>query len=946
MSFITLILFHLFTEHTYFIMSFAICDKCVKKELSSFHSCLHLATCCTKEKDNAPPPRSIVWEPSKCDTCSTWLARCERSSLSALEKKHLLAFVRAVAERRMKRPVNKERIWDFFPDDRVANLITPLLEEEESSHTSRGRKRSRPQTPASRESSSASAVEVQQRSSQDQQATNVSNTSRGRKRSRPQTPSSREPSATRTVEARLLSPKDRQSANKDQLNPSKDTCTPLRQETRIELEPLSSTSAATLLEVDVLTPAQRPSTHPHFKPALLSPRPLSLTLEECNPLAPHPTPVSVVPSCPLDQTSSPVLDRLAAEEARLHARIQELKTTQRLQRVEELRQQVAELSASTIHPAAQKVNPATRNTSRTRAHNLFDSSSDSSSSSSSYSSSSGSDSSLLSSRSPSRSPSPRSSRVKKRSSTELPPPYRPHRRTPERHTDIPPPQPLSREPPRSPPLRRSPSRTPPIRPVTPTPGPSREEQPTAQIIRPSSEETHQHALPETQTIAPPEEDFRKVVYFLPQGAFLHPSPTDDTTTVEWGERRFYGFSLASVNPPAFSLRQPNQLRLYEAFLAECPLQPPTVTDPANRALLRLSEGLFRTEAVQNIGLSLGTKPNQISSHLPFAYIQNKVLPLFSEWLHPSPEAAFNNKKEQLKKIAPSQVTLQAITAKRSPTFPPPLIHLTNHADPLISFLQAPLPLSAAACSPLRKAAQLFSDPTPYSLAMYADYKHRALDLLSQILAAEAQLAGLNSLIEEGPTTEHKNKLRSVSAWSTFIRSSLEAKLKDTLRTLSLLHLQLRHEALDKQSSASVYSQLMNVEPFISIHLFHQDNTSQVLDAFKECLVFKEGARRDRKPKPYKPKAFGNAHPQAPAYHPTPRQAPDHHHKKNKSNKRQNNTSFSKKSKTSEESFRNKEHRSTKDDRKGGGRHKSSHAHHKSRHTNKGYKRGPQNASKF
>ena len=130
MSFITLILFHLFTEHTYFIMSFAICDKCVKKELSSFHSCLHLATCCTKEKDNAPPPRSIVWEPSKCDTCSTWLARCERSSLSALEKKHLLAFVRAVAERRMKRPVNKERICDFFPDDRVANLITPLLEEE------------------------------------------------------------------------------------------------------------------------------------------------------------------------------------------------------------------------------------------------------------------------------------------------------------------------------------------------------------------------------------------------------------------------------------------------------------------------------------------------------------------------------------------------------------------------------------------------------------------------------------------------------------------------------------------------------------------------------------------------------------------------------------------------------------------------------------------------
>ena len=409
----------------------------------------------------------------------------------------------------------------------------------ESSHTSRGRKRSRPQTPASRESSSASAVEVQQRSSQDQQATNVSNTSRGRKRSRPQTPPSREPSATRTVEARLLSPKDRQSANKDQLNPSKDTCTPLRQETRLELEPLPSTSAATLLEVDVLTPAQRPSTHPHFKPALLSPRPLSLTLEECNPLAPHPTPVSVVPSCHLDQPSSPILDRLAAEEARLHARIQELRTTQRRQRVEELRQQVAELSASTIHPAAQKVNPATRNTSRTRAHNLFGSSSDSSSSSSSYSSSSGSDSSLLSSRSPSRSPSPRSSRVKKRSSTELPPPYRLHRRTPERHTDIPPPQPLSREPPRSPPLRRSPSRTPPIRPVTPTPGPSREEQPTAQIIRPSSEETHQHALPETQTIAPPEEDFRKVVYFLPQGAFLHPSPTDDTTTVEWGRTTFF-----------------------------------------------------------------------------------------------------------------------------------------------------------------------------------------------------------------------------------------------------------------------------------------------------------------------------------------------------------------------------------------------------------------------
>ena len=50
-----------------------------------------------------------------------------------------------------------------------------------------------------------------------------------------------------------------------------------------------------------------------------------------------------------------------------------------------------------------------------------------------------------------------------------------------------------------------------------------------------------------------------------------------------------------------------------------------------------------------------------------------------------------------------------------------------------------------------------------------------------------------------------------------------------LKTVTLLHLQLRHEALDKQDSGSVYSHRMGVDPFITPQLFPPSKTETILD---------------------------------------------------------------------------------------------------------------------
>ena len=108
--------------------------------------------------------------------------------------------------------------------------------------------------------------------------------------------------------------------------------------------------------------------------------------------------------------------------------------------------------------------------------------------------------------------------------------------------------------------------------------------------------------------------------------------------------------------------------------------------------------------------------------------------------------------------------------------PSPGVTLGSATDPLIAFLQAPLPFSVSDCSPIRRASHLFSAPSPESLAKYADFKHRALDLLGKILSAEVQLAALEGLVVEGPSTEHKAYLRSLSNWSASLKVNLESQL--------------------------------------------------------------------------------------------------------------------------------------------------------------------------
>ena len=77
------------------------------------------------------------------------------------------------------------------------------------------------------------------------------------------------------------------------------------------------------------------------------------------------------------------------------------------------------------------------------------------------------------------------------------------------------------------------------------------------------------------------------------------------------------------------------------------------------------------------------------------------------------------------------------------------------------------------------------------------------------------------------------------------------RVKDVLKTVTLLHLQLRHEALDKQDSGSVFSHLIGVEPFITPQLFPQSKTETLLDTFKDNLVLKDDGRQDRIAAPFK-----------------------------------------------------------------------------------------------
>ena len=145
--------------------------------------------------------------------------------------------------------------------------------------------------------------------------------------------------------------------------------------------------------------------------------------------------------------------------------------------------------------------------------------------------------------------------------------------------------------------------------------------------------------------------------------------------VECGERKYYGFKLVSLQPSAFSLCQRNQLTFYEHFLAECSLIPPAITDPATKALLRGSKLFFSSEAVTSTGLQLLRKPPQLSSAMPSPFIQAKIFPLFCQWLALTPEAAFNTRKEALRKIPLPQDALQTINKEKQPSFPDALTHL-------------------------------------------------------------------------------------------------------------------------------------------------------------------------------------------------------------------------------------------------------------------------------
>ena len=104
------------------------CSKCLEKaeSFTKIHSCLHHSICVVPEPPDAPNPRSVVWEPSKCPTCMKWVDHLKRSTLSSLERDCFRSFLQAIFSRRRRSGVHKERQWFFFPSLELQETTSPI----------------------------------------------------------------------------------------------------------------------------------------------------------------------------------------------------------------------------------------------------------------------------------------------------------------------------------------------------------------------------------------------------------------------------------------------------------------------------------------------------------------------------------------------------------------------------------------------------------------------------------------------------------------------------------------------------------------------------------------------------------------------------------------------------------------------------------------------------
>ena len=338
-----------------------------------------------------------------------------------------------------------------------------------------------------------------------------------------------------------------------------------------------------------------------------------------------------------------------------------------------------------------------------------------------------------------------------------------------------------------------------------------------------------------------EKDPLKIIFYLPKGASLHPEPAPKTTVfVEWGQQHYYHLSYVTLQPPAISLTDPRQVEFYSDLLMACSRSRPEEIDSSGTVLLRNSVSLFDLNALKERGFSLSIKPPRLIADLPFSLISDRINPLITKWLKPCPCEV---NRDQIAKLPFNHKIKQAVLNNKLPAPLTAMLQLDNATDPLLTFLKAPLPTTAEKVAHVILGATIFSDPSVETLTKYFEQKQLCLRFLTQVMSAETSIIACKELVESTPPSDLQTKLMSLAQWMTHARLSIEGQLKESLRLTILLHLQLRHEALAKQKSDTLYRNLMNAEPLICDQLFPQTNTAYLLDNFKDLVVTVDNQRK-------------------------------------------------------------------------------------------------------
>ena len=202
---------------------------------------------------------------------------------------------------------------------------------------------------------------------------------------------------------------------------------------------------------------------------------------------------------------------------------------------------------------------------------------------------------------------------------------------------------------------------------------------------------------------------------------------------------YLDLTLVSISPPAVRASALLQVEIYGKLWAACSLTPL----PESRAALQIEAavGLFNHQPFSEDKWSLSTKPLCLSSSAAFPIVVNTIIPNLMTWLGNNPSAL---KRDHLDKLPLDSKIKNALSAKKQPAMHYQFCRLENPADPLLSYLLAPVPFSPGDLVDIPRAASTFCSPNIDTLAKFVWYKHSCLNILSQLVLQDALSTTLTS----------------------------------------------------------------------------------------------------------------------------------------------------------------------------------------------------------